>query len=50
MNTSHTEQPVTSSRDYAKTRKDWNFVEMQAGHDAMVTSPEALAKILLSLC
>ncbi len=43
-------QPTTSSRDYAKTRKDWNFVEMQAGHDAMVTSPEALAKILLSLC
>lgn len=42
--------PTTSSRDYAKTRKDWNYVEMDAGHDAMVTSPDPLAKILLSLC
>ena len=42
--------PTTSSRDYAKTRKDWRYVEMEAGHDAMVTSPEALARILLSLC
>lgn len=43
-------QPTTSSREYAKTRKDWNYIEMQAGHDAMVTSPRALAKILLELC
>lgn len=42
--------PTTSSRDYAKTRHDWNYIEMEAGHDAMVTSPDALAKILLSLC
>lgn len=42
--------PTTSSRDYAKTRKDWNYVEMDAGHDAMVTSPDPLAKILLNLC
>lgn len=42
--------PTTSSRDYAKTRKDWNYVEIDAGHDAMVTSPDSLAKILLSLC
>jgi len=41
--------PTTSSRAYAKTRKDWNYIEMEAGHDAMVTSPKALAKILLDL-
>ena len=43
-------QPTASSREYAKTRPDWNYIEMEAGHDAMVTSPKALAKILLELC
>lgn len=38
--------PTTSSRDYAKTRSDWQYVEMPAGHDAMVTSPEQLALVL----
>ena len=37
---------TTSSRDYAKTRSDWQYLEMDAGHDAMVTSPEQLALVL----
>jgi pimeloyl-ACP methyl ester carboxylesterase len=41
--------PTTASRDYAKSRKDWTYVEIEAGHDAMVTSPEALSEVLLGL-
>lgn len=41
--------PTTASRDYARSRKDWTYLEMPAGHDAMVTSPEALSKILLMI-
>ncbi len=37
---------TTSSRNYAKTRTDWQYVEMQAGHDAMVTSPQALFELI----
>lgn len=29
---------------------DTSDIEMEAGHDAMVTSSKALAKILLELC
>jgi pimeloyl-ACP methyl ester carboxylesterase len=41
--------PTTASREYARARSDWSYVEIEAGHDAMVTSPKALAKILLNL-
>jgi pimeloyl-ACP methyl ester carboxylesterase len=41
--------PVAASRDYAKSRSDWHYMEIAAGHDAMVTSPEALTKLLLSI-
>lgn len=41
--------PTTASRDYAKTRDDWTYLEIEAGHDAMVTSPAALNEILLGI-
>ena len=41
--------PTTSSRDYAKSRSDWQYVEMPAGHDAMVTSPEHLSCLLVEM-
>lgn len=41
--------PTTASRDYAKTRTDWTYLEIEAGHDAMVTSPRALNEILLNI-
>ena len=41
--------PTTSSRDYAKTRTDWTYLEIEAGHDAMVTSPESLNRVLLNI-
>ena len=37
---------TTSSRDYAKTRSDWQYMEIEAGHDAMVTSPAELCRLL----
>jgi len=39
-------QATTSSRNYAKARSDWQYVEMLAGHDAMVTSPQALCNLI----
>lgn len=42
-------QPTTSSRDYARAQRDWTYIEMAAGHDAMVTSPKDLTDILLSI-
>ena len=38
---------TTASRNYAKTRSDWQYLEMEAGHDAMVTAPRALADLFL---
>lgn len=37
---------TTSSRDYARSRSDWQYMEIEAGHDAMVTSPEELCRLL----
>lgn len=41
--------PTTSSREYAKSRNDWTYLEMAAGHDAMVTNPQDLASLLLAI-
>ena len=41
--------PTEKSRDYAKAQPDWNYLELAAGHDAMVTSPEALAEMLWAI-
>ncbi|MFW8566360.1 alpha/beta fold hydrolase [Orrella sp. 11846] len=41
--------PTTSSRTFAKTQKDWRYLEMDAGHDAMLTSPDAVIRLLLSI-
>jgi len=36
-------------RAFAKAQKGWDYVELDAGHDAMVTSPEPLAELLLNI-
>ncbi|MDB5823834.1 MAG: putative esterase [Herminiimonas sp.] len=41
--------PTTGSRDYARARQDWRYAELEAGHDAMVTTPGALIEILLEV-
>ena len=40
---------VTPSADYAKSRKDWQYLELKTGHDAMVISPGPLAEMLIGL-
>jgi len=40
--------PTASSRERAK-RLGWRYLEMQAGHDAMVTSPRAVIELLRTL-
>jgi hypothetical protein len=36
-------------REFARSQKHWSYLEMDAGHDAMITSPEALSRILLAV-
>jgi pimeloyl-ACP methyl ester carboxylesterase len=41
--------PTVAARQYAKTRRDWNYVELQAAHDAMVDQPQAVIDIISRL-
>jgi hypothetical protein len=41
--------PTVATRQYAKTRKEWNYVERQAAHDAMVDQPQAVIDFIGSL-
>jgi pimeloyl-ACP methyl ester carboxylesterase len=38
---------VEPSAAYAKQRSDWRYLELNAGHGAIVTHPEQIAKILM---
>ncbi len=46
-------QPVYSGVDaggaYARSRRDWEYLEIATGHDAMVTAPAALTDLLRGL-
>jgi pimeloyl-ACP methyl ester carboxylesterase len=41
--------PTVAARQYAKTRKDWNYIELEAAHDAMVDQPQAVIDIISRL-
>ena len=41
--------PLASVRDWVKKEPDWDYRELKAGHDAMVTSPQALSDLLVEL-
>jgi hypothetical protein len=41
--------PTLATRQYAKTRKDWNYLELQAAHHAMVDQPQAVIDIISRL-
>ena len=41
--------PLASVRQAVRTQSDWDYCELLAGHDAMVTSPGALADLLCAL-
>ena len=40
---------VDAGGTYAKSREDWQYLEIATGHDAMVTAPGLLADLLLGL-
>ena len=37
------------SADYARSRADWQYLDIATGHDAMVTAPAELAEMLLAV-
>ena len=39
---------TASSAEYAKSRPDWQYLEIATGHDAMVTKPAELSEMLLA--
>jgi pimeloyl-ACP methyl ester carboxylesterase len=41
--------PTVAVREYVKTRKEWNYVELEAAHDAMVDQPQAVIDIISGL-
>jgi pimeloyl-ACP methyl ester carboxylesterase len=47
--TSPVYQPMEASARRARGMEGWRYVELAAGHDAMVTSPQELADILLAI-
>lgn len=47
--TGQDDRPRTGSAERAEAAADWTYLELATGHDAMVTLPEALADMLLSL-
>ena len=40
---------VDAGAAYAKSRRDWDYLEIATGHDAMVTAPGPLTALLLGL-
>jgi pimeloyl-ACP methyl ester carboxylesterase len=41
--------PTSASREYAKTRKDWKYVEIPTGHCPMISHPELLIDAIVDL-
>ncbi|MDX3904783.1 MAG: alpha/beta hydrolase [Pigmentiphaga sp.] len=41
--------PIADSAAQARARTDWQYLELATAHDAMVTAPDALARMLLEL-
>lgn len=39
--------PLAGVRDWVRQQTDWEWREIAAGHDAMVTTPEALSELLI---
>lgn len=41
--------PLAALRDWVRAQPDWQWREIAAGHDAMVTAPDALAELLQAI-
>lgn len=44
-----TERPISLSAERARSSLDWEYCEIEAGHDAMIGAPEALTAMLLEI-
>jgi hypothetical protein len=38
---------AATDHQWTKNQNDWQYLELATGHDAMVTSPDELAEMLL---
>ena len=41
--------PLEASRTWVKKQQGWNWLEIATGHDAMVTAPDELTKMLIAI-
>jgi len=41
--------PLEKTRKWVKEQKDWEYEELAAGHDAMLTSPKELTELLIKI-
>ncbi len=41
--------PLQSVREWVKQQSDWEYISIDAGHDAMVTSPDTVTALLLDI-
>jgi hypothetical protein len=41
--------PLEKTRKWIKEQKDWQYEELAAGHDAMITSPNELTALLIKI-
>ena len=41
--------PLEASRQWVKRQEGWNWQEIATGHDAMVTAPAELGRMLLAV-
>ena len=41
--------PLQASRDWVKAQPGWRWMEIATGHDAMVTAPDELARMLVTV-
>ena len=39
--------PAVPTHEWVKSQSDWRYLELSAGHDAMITSPEGLSEMLI---
>jgi pimeloyl-ACP methyl ester carboxylesterase len=42
-------RPTEASRNFAKNKQKWKYIEIDASHDAMISAPEKLAALLAQI-
>lgn len=42
-------EPLSAVRQWVKASTEWDYIEIEAGHDAMITSPTVVSDLLLEI-